>query len=384
MIHCQQCGNVFSPLDWILGNIRLERCRRCEKKVRNGLSEIRHLFLGLTTEGMLSESIWQQLWEVAEHRGLDVGEVQSFLLPDVIHLFEQRLVSCEQKGSFTSEDEQYLQFLQTAFSLADDDLASLLPRYRRMQRLTAIRRGDFDPIEIGETLDADEEAYYKVSVVYLSTEKRKTKPNEPEPGEWLITNKFLYFKRPGARGNPIKWRNILDAPFNGPDCIRLDVSQGSGAGYYTIVDNDPEMVKAYLDTLLKQAKHHMPPRITHKWMNSQQHLKSPNSKYDSVAEQVFLSCWQPTDPPLVHQYRIRTSETTYIVDFAHLPTKTVIELDGFDGHSSPQQIRHDRKRQRAIEALGWRFIRFSGLEVKENPMQVVREARAFILKGMGK
>lgn len=48
----------------------------------------------------------------------------------------------------------------------------------------------------------------------------------------------------------------------------------------------------------------------------------------------------------------------YFLDFAHLPTKTAIELDGMKGHSTPADIEKDRRRQREIEAEGWRFIRF--------------------------
>jgi very-short-patch-repair endonuclease len=140
------------------------------------------------------------------------------------------------------------------------------------------------------------------------------------------------------------------------------------------------LVKAYLDVLLKQAKHHLPPRVTHKRPDWGQYQKSSNSKYDSVADEVFFTCWTYPDLPLERQYHIRTAETTYRVDFAHLPPKTIIEVDGFEAHSKPESIRHGHRRQRALERLGWRFIRFSGLEIRDDPQGATREARALILK----
>ncbi|MGH2496498.1 MAG: endonuclease domain-containing protein [Ktedonobacteraceae bacterium] len=339
------------------------------------------LFETMIAEGSLTATIWQELQEIALQRGLEAHEAQSFLSPQASILFEQTLAACEQTDMLEQKDEQYLSFLQTAFALDDHHFAALQARFARLQRLMAVRRGDFEPIEVAETLDADEEAYYTCAVIYLSTEKRKTKPNEPEPGEWLITNKFLYFKRPGARGMPIKWRTILATPLDDLSRIRLDVMQGSGGGYYTIEEDDPTLVKAYLDTLIKRAKHHLPPRITHKRPDWQHYQKSPNSKYDSLAEEVFFSCWTYPGLPLERQYHIQTTETTYRVDFAHLPTKTIIEIDGFEGHSKPESIRHDHRRQRALERLGWRFIRFSGLEIRDDPQQATREARTFIVKG---
>lgn len=381
MNECRQCGKELGLLDAILGSVQMARCTRCQWEARKNLKGMRVLFETMIAEGPLTAAIWQELQGIALQRRLEVHEVQSSLRPQASDLFEQTLAACEQTDTLKQKDEQYLSFLQTAFALDDYDFAALQARFARLQHLMAVRRGDFEPIEVAETLDVDEEAYYTCAVVYLSTEKRKTKPNEPEPGEWLITSKFLYFKRSGARGMPIKWRNILAAPLDDLRRIRLDIVQGSGGGYYTIEDGDPALVKAYLDTLLKRAKHHMPPRITQKRPDWQHYQKSPNSKYDSLAEEVFFTCWTYPDLPLERQYHIQTAETTYRVDFAHLPTKTIIEIDGFEGHSKPESIRHDHRRQRALERLGWRFIRFSGLEIRDDPQQAAREARAFIVKG---
>lgn len=100
---------------------------------------------------------------------------------------------------------------------------------------------------------------------------------------------------------------------------------------------------------------------------------------ESPIEALFLHTWQQTygnTMPLKPQHQIGK----YCVDFAYLPTKVAIELDGFEGHSSTRQIERDRRRQRELETWGWRFIRFGGREVYYEPLACVRETHAFILR----
>lgn len=78
-------------------------------------------------------------------------------------------------------------------------------------------------------------------------------------------------------------------------------------------------------------------------------------------------------PPLVGlvpQYPIGR----YFADFALPDQKISIELDGFETHHSTTDITNDRKRQREIEALGWRVIRFGGQEVHQDAGECVRQA----------
>lgn len=73
---------------------------------------------------------------------------------------------------------------------------------------------------------------------------------------------------------------------------------------------------------------------------------------------------------LVPQYQIEK----YRVDFAHVEFQTAIELDGHATHSSPDAIAYDRKRQREIEATGWKVIRFGGKEIFKDVKKCVKEA----------
>jgi very-short-patch-repair endonuclease len=73
---------------------------------------------------------------------------------------------------------------------------------------------------------------------------------------------------------------------------------------------------------------------------------------------------------LVKQYKVGQ----YRLDFAIPAARIGIELDGHATHSTTYAIAADRRRQRALEANGWRIIRFGGLEVWQNPDQCVAEA----------
>lgn len=83
-------------------------------------------------------------------------------------------------------------------------------------------------------------------------------------------------------------------------------------------------------------------------------------RFDSPLEEFFWENWKKKGRiVLMPQYRIGQ----YRVDFAHIPTKTVVELDGKQYHSRSYQIFNDKRRQAEIEQQGWRFIRFTGAQV---------------------
>lgn len=98
----------------------------------------------------------------------------------------------------------------------------------------------------------------------------------------------------------------------------------------------------------------------------------------SPIEQQFRAAWQRlhTKIKLTPEYPVGR----YRIDFAYVPAKIAIELDGHATHSSPAAIAADRRRQRELEKLGWRFIRFGGQEVYQNADACAREAREFIVK----
>lgn len=63
---------------------------------------------------------------------------------------------------------------------------------------------------------------------------------------------------------------------------------------------------------------------------------------------------------------------SYIVDFYSPKAKLVIELDGGQ-HLDPEYIEKDRKRDRALSALGLRVMRFTNLQVLQEIDGVMTE-----------
>jgi very-short-patch-repair endonuclease len=99
---------------------------------------------------------------------------------------------------------------------------------------------------------------------------------------------------------------------------------------------------------------------------------------ESPIEERFADEWARSARhlPLVRQYPVGP----YFIDFAHVETRTGIELDGLAAHGSTESIERDRKRQRAIEDAGWHVRRYGGREVHRDVAGCVRDAVALIRK----
>jgi very-short-patch-repair endonuclease len=104
--------------------------------------------------------------------------------------------------------------------------------------------------------------------------------------------------------------------------------------------------------------------------------------FNSHIEELFWRRWLDLYPgndcsiPLEPQYQVGR----YRIDFAHIESKTAVELDGHASHSSPDAIAHDRKRQRELEAQGWHVIRFGGKEIVQDVKRCVSEVVHILVK----
>ncbi|HLG65562.1 MAG TPA: DUF559 domain-containing protein [Ktedonosporobacter sp.] len=100
----------------------------------------------------------------------------------------------------------------------------------------------------------------------------------------------------------------------------------------------------------------------------------------SYIEERFLAFWQRFNIPytLIRQHKIGP----YYADFAHLESRTVIEIDGAAYHSTPEQIERDQYRQQRLESWGWNVIRFSGKQVYRDPVRTVYRARNAIERNL--
>ena len=74
-----------------------------------------------------------------------------------------------------------------------------------------------------------------------------------------------------------------------------------------------------------------------------------------------------------YKFRRQYSIVHYVVDFYCPALKLAIELDGDSHFVSDDEVVYDRERQKSIEGLGIRFLRFTNDEVLDNLDNVLRK-----------
>ena len=67
----------------------------------------------------------------------------------------------------------------------------------------------------------------------------------------------------------------------------------------------------------------------------------------------------------------------YIVDFYCKELQLAIEIDGYS-HSYAHVIQNDKRRQKRLESLGVKFLRFDDMDVKTNLSVVIEEIEDWI------
>ena len=73
-----------------------------------------------------------------------------------------------------------------------------------------------------------------------------------------------------------------------------------------------------------------------------------------------------------YKFRRQQGIGQYIVDFYCPRLKLIIEVDG-DTHFGEEMMKYDFERQRQIESLGIKFLRFTNLDIYENIESVLEE-----------
>jgi very-short-patch-repair endonuclease len=68
----------------------------------------------------------------------------------------------------------------------------------------------------------------------------------------------------------------------------------------------------------------------------------------------------------------------YVVDFVFADAKVAIEIDGLAHHSGPDEFQNDRVRQNRITLLGWTVLRFTWIDLVEQPERVIAELQRAI------
>lgn len=107
-------------------------------------------------------------------------------------------------------------------------------------------------------------------------------------------------------------------------------------------------------------------------------LRTRGKDVESEAERRFWETYTDLRPlalnGLVPQHKV----PPYRLDFA-IPNKKIgIEIDGYGFHSDKDTFLRDRQRQRALEMVGWRIIRFAGKEACDTPERCVTDAAKLV------
>jgi len=94
--------------------------------------------------------------------------------------------------------------------------------------------------------------------------------------------------------------------------------------------------------------------------------------------------WQDLRARRLQGYKFRRQHPIddYVADFACIPAKLVIEIDGAT-HSTEEELAHDARRTEVMESLGWRVIRFTNDEVYEDVDGVVEAIYHALKDGEG-
>ncbi len=99
---------------------------------------------------------------------------------------------------------------------------------------------------------------------------------------------------------------------------------------------------------------------------------------NSTLSEVLL--WNEIKAKKMYGYQFMRQKPilNYIVDFFCSKLLLVVEIDG-DSHNHEDAQKADAVRQKEIEKLGIRFLRFDDLEVKRDISNVLRTIESFIL-----
>lgn len=106
---------------------------------------------------------------------------------------------------------------------------------------------------------------------------------------------------------------------------------------------------------------------------------------DSELEIDYLNLCRQFRLPLPTNQRHFKDERGEIgrIDFTYPEGNLHIELDGYEWHASIEQWRKDRERDRRLQALGWRVLRYTWWDLHDTPKAMAEEIRSFLYPQLG-
>jgi predicted transcriptional regulator of viral defense system len=82
--------------------------------------------------------------------------------------------------------------------------------------------------------------------------------------------------------------------------------------------------------------------------------------------------------PLVNEAIHLNQTTNFEVDFTWRAHGLIVELDGWQTHSTRAAFERDRARDRALQAHGWRVVRVTSRQLQNEPRQIAAALRALL------
>lgn len=105
-------------------------------------------------------------------------------------------------------------------------------------------------------------------------------------------------------------------------------------------------------------------------ISKQQAVDTLNKCQSYIETNLYLAFLRLTDNyTLIPQYKIEK----YTVDFLVKEKNVVVECDGYDYHKTKEQLKNDCERQRYLTLHGYQVIRFSGVEINDDPDRCAKE-----------
>ena len=71
----------------------------------------------------------------------------------------------------------------------------------------------------------------------------------------------------------------------------------------------------------------------------------------------------------------------FYLDFAFPHLRVGVEADGRRWHSDAQSFEHDRQRDNALTAAGWRILRVTERQVRTDPAGIRDRVRELVVRG---
>ena len=103
------------------------------------------------------------------------------------------------------------------------------------------------------------------------------------------------------------------------------------------------------------------------------------ARYHSTLDASYHMTLQPHFPDIkIAEKSIRPDMYFWIP--IHPNVNVIVECDGYKYHSNREKFERDRKRDRALQALGYNVFRFSGSEINQDPHSAADELARFLIK----